>query len=102
MIIETARRVKTAGAKFLRGLAGHRPTLSRDTVRVPWGYWRRRKKTGLGIITEVMDASELEKIVSVADGLMLSEYAKFSLLKSRSATKTSTPEARECRRLKSG
>lgn len=87
MIIETARRVKAAGAKFLRGGA-YKPRTS------PYAFQghgesalgllaRAREATGLGIITEVMDASELEKIVSVADVVQVGarNMQNFSLLK---------------------
>jgi 3-deoxy-D-arabino-heptulosonate 7-phosphate (DAHP) synthase len=41
---------------------------SKGMVRVLWVYWRRREMLrGLGIITEVMDAAELDIISEVAD-----------------------------------
>ena len=63
MIIETARRVKAAGAQFLRGGA-FKPRSS------PYAFQGHgesalgllaaaREATGLGIITELMDAADL-------------------------------------------
>jgi len=71
MIVETALRVKAAGAKFLRGGA-YKPRTS------PYAFQGHgesalellataRKVSGLGIITEVMDTEDLEKIGQVAD-----------------------------------
>jgi len=87
MIIETARRVKAAGAKFLRGGA-YKPRTS------PYAFQGHgesalellaaaRRETGLGIITEVMDAAELEKIGAVADVIQVGarNMQNFSLLK---------------------
>lgn len=87
MIVETAQRVKKAGAKFLRGGA-YKPRTS------PYAFQGHgesalellaaaREATGLGIITEVMDASELEKIVEVADVVQVGarNMQNFSLLK---------------------
>ena len=54
MIVETAMRVKAAGAHFLRGGA-YKPRTSpyafQATARVLWDCWRRREASGLGIIT---------------------------------------------------
>lgn len=87
MIVETARRVKASGAKFLRGGA-YKPRTS------PYAFQghgesalellaRARKASGLGIITEVMDASELDKIAEVADVIQVGarNMQNFSLLK---------------------
>lgn len=87
MIIETARYVKAAGAQFLRGGA-YKPRTS------PYAFQGHgesalgllaaaREATGLGIITEVMDAAELEKIVEVADVVQVGarNMQNFSLLK---------------------
>ncbi len=87
MIIETARRVKAAGAQFLRGGA-YKPRTS------PYAFQGHgesalellaaaRTETGLGIITEVMDAAELDKIASVADVVQVGarNMQNFSLLK---------------------
>jgi len=73
MIVETAQRVKGAGAQFLRGGA-YKPRTS------PYAFQGHgesalsllaaaREATGLGIITEVMDAADLEKVATVADVL---------------------------------
>ena len=87
MIIETARRVKAAGAQFLRGGA-YKPRTS------PYAFQGHgesalgllaaaREATGLGIITEVMDAAELEKVAEVADVVQVGarNMHNFSLLK---------------------
>ncbi len=87
MIIETARRVKAAGAKFLRGGA-YKPRTS------PYAFQGHgesalgllaaaKAATGLGIITEVMDAADLEKICEVTDIVQIGarNMHNFSLLK---------------------
>jgi 3-deoxy-7-phosphoheptulonate synthase len=87
MIVETAKRVKAAGAKFLRGGA-YKPRTS------PYAFQGHgesaldllaaaREATGLGIITEVMDAADLDKIVKVADVIQVGarNMQNFSLLK---------------------
>ncbi|BAB72704.1 3-deoxy-7-phosphoheptulonate synthase [Anabaena sp. FACHB-709] len=87
MIIETAQRVKAAGAKFLRGGA-YKPRTS------PYAFQghgesalellaKARDVSGLGIITEVMDASELDIIAEVADVIQVGarNMQNFSLLK---------------------
>lgn len=87
MIVETARRVKAAGAKFLRGGA-YKPRTS------PYAFQGHgesalnllasaRKATGLGIITEVMDTADLDKIAEVADIIQVGarNMQNFSLLK---------------------
>jgi 3-deoxy-7-phosphoheptulonate synthase len=87
MIVETARRVKAAGAKFLRGGA-YKPRTS------PYAFQGHgesalellataRKVSGLGIITEVMDTEDLEKIGEVADVIQVGarNMQNFSMLK---------------------
>jgi 3-deoxy-7-phosphoheptulonate synthase len=87
MIIETARRVKAAGAQFLRGGA-YKPRTS------PYAFQGHgesalgllaaaREATGLGIITEVMDTADLDKISEVADVVQVGarNMQNFSLLK---------------------
>ncbi|MBW4539651.1 MAG: 3-deoxy-7-phosphoheptulonate synthase [Myxacorys chilensis ATA2-1-KO14] len=87
MIIETAERVKAAGAQFLRGGA-FKPRTS------PYAFQGHgesalgllaaaRSATGLGIITEVMDAADLDAIADVADVLQIGarNMQNFSLLK---------------------
>ncbi|WP_138497487.1 3-deoxy-7-phosphoheptulonate synthase [Nostoc sp. PA-18-2419] len=87
MIVETARRVKAAGAKFLRGGA-YKPRTS------PYAFQghgesalellaKAREVSGLGIITEVMDAVDLDKIAEVADVIQVGarNMQNFSLLK---------------------
>lgn len=87
MIVETALRVKAAGAKFLRGGA-YKPRTS------PYAFQGHgesalellaaaRKASGLGIITEVMDTADVEKIAEVADVLQIGarNMQNFALLK---------------------
>jgi 3-deoxy-7-phosphoheptulonate synthase len=87
MIIETARRVKAAGASFLRGGA-YKPRTS------PYDFQGHgesaldllaaaREATGLGIITEVMDTADLEKVAEVADVVQIGarNMQNFPLLK---------------------
>ncbi len=87
MIIETARGVKAAGAQFLRGGA-YKPRTS------PYAFQGHgesalgllaaaREATGLGIITEVMDTADVEKIAEVADVVQVGarNMHNFSLLK---------------------
>ena len=87
MIVETARMVKAAGAQFLRGGA-YKPRTSPYSFQ---GHGEKaldllaiaRQETGLGIITEVMDAKHLDKIVAVADIVQVGarNMHNFSLLK---------------------
>ncbi|NES00361.1 MAG: 3-deoxy-7-phosphoheptulonate synthase, partial [Symploca sp. SIO1B1] len=87
MIIETALRVKAAGAQFLRGGA-YKPRTS------PYAFQGHgesalqllaaaRSASGLGIITEVMDTADVEKIAEVADVLQVGarNMQNFALLK---------------------
>ncbi|GAB4242213.1 MAG: 3-deoxy-7-phosphoheptulonate synthase [Stanieria sp.] len=87
MIVETAKRVKAVGAKFLRGGA-YKPRTS------PYAFQGHgesalellaaaREATGLGIITEVMDTADLEKIAEVADVVQVGarNMQNFALLK---------------------
>ncbi|MBE9206307.1 3-deoxy-7-phosphoheptulonate synthase [Nostoc sp. LEGE 06077] len=87
MIVETAQRVKAAGAKFLRGGA-YKPRTS------PYAFQghgesaldllaKAREVSGLGVITEVMDAAELDKIAEIADVIQVGarNMQNFSLLK---------------------
>jgi 3-deoxy-7-phosphoheptulonate synthase len=87
MIVETAQQVKAAGAQFLRGGA-YKPRTS------PYAFQGHgesalsllaaaRDATGLGIITEVMDTADLEKVAAVADVIQVGarNMQNFSLLK---------------------
>lgn len=87
MIVETAQRVKAAGAQFLRGGA-YKPRTS------PYAFQGHgesalgllaaaREASGLGIITEVMDTADVEKVAEVADVLQVGarNMQNFSLLK---------------------
>lgn len=87
MIVETAHEVKAAGGQFLRGGA-YKPRTS------PYAFQGHgedalellniaRQETGLGIITEVMDAADLQKVARVADIVQVGarNMHNFSLLK---------------------
>ncbi|NJL83078.1 MAG: 3-deoxy-7-phosphoheptulonate synthase [Chloroflexaceae bacterium] len=87
MIVETAVRVKAAGAHFLRGGA-YKPRTS------PYAFQGHgesalellaaaREASGLGIITEVMDTADLDKVAEVADIVQVGarNMQNFSLLK---------------------
>jgi 3-deoxy-7-phosphoheptulonate synthase len=87
MIIETAQRVKAAGAHFLRGGA-YKPRTS------PYAFQGHgesalgllaaaRDASGLGIITEVMDTADLDKVAEVADVVQVGarNMQNFALLK---------------------
>lgn len=87
MIVETAIRVKAAGAQFLRGGA-YKPRTSPYSFQ---GHGESaldllaaaRDASGLGIITEVMDTADVEKIAAVADVLQVGarNMQNFALLK---------------------
>ncbi|MDJ1181869.1 3-deoxy-7-phosphoheptulonate synthase [Roseofilum casamattae] len=87
MIIETAMRVKAAGAKFLRGGA-YKPRTSPYSFQ---GHGESalellaaaREKSGLGIITELMDTADLPAIAEVADVIQIGarNMQNFALLK---------------------
>jgi len=87
MIVETAHRVKAAGARFLRGGA-YKPRTSPYSFQ---GHGESalgllaaaREATGLGIITEVMDTADLEKVAEVADVVQVGarNMQNFALLK---------------------
>ncbi|MGJ3245846.1 MAG: 3-deoxy-7-phosphoheptulonate synthase [Elainellaceae cyanobacterium] len=87
MIVETARRVSASGARFLRGGA-YKPRTSPYSFQ---GHGESaldllaaaRDASGLGIITEVMDTADVEKVAEVADVLQVGarNMQNFSLLK---------------------
>lgn len=87
MIIETALRVKAAGAKFLRGGA-YKPRTSPYSFQ---GHGESalgllaaaREKSGLGIITEIMDTADLDAVAEVADVIQVGarNMQNFALLK---------------------
>lgn len=87
MIVETARQVKAAGAHLLRGGA-YKPRTSPYSFQghgeSALGYLAAaREATGLGIVTEVMDTADLEKVAEVADVLQVGarNMQNFALLK---------------------
>ena len=87
MIVETARRVKAAGAEFLRGGA-YKPRTSPYSFQ---GHGESalellaiaREATGLGIVTELMDSEDLDRVAEVADIIQIGarNMQNFSLLK---------------------
>ena len=87
MIVETALSVKAAGAQFLRGGA-FKPRTSpyafqgHGETALNW-LAAAREASGLGIITEVMDAADLDPVAEVADILQIGarNMQNFSLLK---------------------
>ncbi len=87
MIVETAKAVKAAGASFLRGGA-YKPRTSPYSFQ---GHGESaldllaaaRDASGLGIITEVMDTVDVDKVAEVADILQIGarNMQNFPLLK---------------------
>ena len=87
MVVEIARRVKAAGAQFLRGGA-YKPRTSPYSFQ---GHGESalemltaaRAATGLGIVTEVMDTADLAHISDVADIVQVGarNMQNFALLK---------------------
>lgn len=93
MIVETATAIKASGAKLLRGGA-YKPRTS------PYAFQGHgesalsllataREATGLGIVTEVMDTADLDKVAEVADIIQIGarNMQNFSLLKQVGAQK---------------
>ena len=91
MIVETAKVVKATGGQFLRGGA-YKPRSS------PYSFQghgesalhllaKAREATGLGIITEIMDTADLDKVAEIADVLQIGarNMQNFSLLKKAGA-----------------
>lgn len=92
MIVATSQAVKAAGAQFIRGGA-YKPRSS------PYAFQGHgesalallalaKEATGLGIITEVMDTADMDKIAEVADVVQIGarNMQNFSLLKKAGAT----------------
>jgi 3-deoxy-7-phosphoheptulonate synthase len=92
MIVDTAQLVKATGAQFIRGGA-YKPRSS------PYAFQghgesalhllaKAREATGLGIITEVMDTSDLVMVAEIADVVQIGarNMQNFSLLKKAGAT----------------
>lgn len=87
MIIETAKAVKAAGASFLRGGA-YKPRTSPYSFQ---GHGESalellaaaRDASGLGIITEVMDTADVDKVAEFADIVQVGarNMQNFALLK---------------------
>jgi 3-deoxy-7-phosphoheptulonate synthase len=86
-IVETARQLKAAGVQFLRGGA-YKPRTSPYAFQGYGEYGLEllaiaRQETGLGIVTEIMDAADLEKVAEVADIIQVGarNMQNFTLLK---------------------
>jgi len=87
MIVDTACKVQRAGAHFLRGGA-YKPRTSPYSFQ---GHGESaldlldaaRKASGLGIITEVMDTADLDKLAAIADVVQVGarNMQNFALLK---------------------
>jgi 3-deoxy-7-phosphoheptulonate synthase len=87
MIVATAQKLKQAGAKFLRGGA-YKPRTSPYAFQ---GHGEQaleflataRAETGLGIITEVMNVSDLDTVAAVTDIIQIGarNMQNYSLLK---------------------
>lgn len=87
MIVDTAQKLKKVGVQFLRGGA-YKPRTSPYSFQ---GHGESglallataRQETGLGIITEIMDAEDLDKIAEVADVIQVGarNMQNFALLK---------------------
>jgi 3-deoxy-7-phosphoheptulonate synthase len=74
-VLKTAESVKSAGARLMRGGAFKPRTspyafqgLGEDGLRL---LAKTREKTGLGIVTEVMESSEVELVAEYADCLQV-------------------------------
>jgi len=87
MLVQTARRVQAAGASILRGGA-FKPRTSPYTFQghgeAALAYLAEaRSVTGLPVITEVMDTSDIELVASYADVMQVGarNMTNFSLLK---------------------
>ncbi|MEM9512191.1 MAG: 3-deoxy-7-phosphoheptulonate synthase [Cyanobacteria bacterium J06642_2] len=87
MIVATAKHVRSQGAQFLRGGA-YKPRTS------PYAFQGHgesaldllataRAESGLGVVTEVMDAADIERIADVADILQIGarNMQNYTLLK---------------------
>jgi len=74
-VVSTARAVKAAGATFLRGGAYKPRTSPYDFQGLREEGLRllalARQETGLGVVTEVMDARHLERVAEIADILQI-------------------------------
>jgi 3-deoxy-7-phosphoheptulonate synthase len=94
-LLETATRVRQAGATLLRGGAYKPRTspyafqgLGEDGLRL---LARAREKTGLGIVTEVMESSEVEIVADYADMLQVGARNMHNTKLLRSLSKLNRP-----------
>ena len=94
-LMETARAVKAAGAHLLRGGAFKPRTspyafqgLGEEGLKL---LARAKKETGLGIVTEVMESSEVEVVAGYADLLQVGARNMHNTKLLRSLSKISTP-----------
>jgi 3-deoxy-7-phosphoheptulonate synthase len=94
-LLETATRVRQAGATLLRGGAYKPRTspyafqgLGEDGLRL---LALAREKTGLGIVTEVMESSEVEIVADYADMLQVGARNMHNTKLLRSLSKVNKP-----------
>jgi 3-deoxy-7-phosphoheptulonate synthase len=94
-LMETAKAVKAAGAHLLRGGAFKPRTspyafqgLGEEGLRL---LAKARKETGLGIVTEVMESSEVEVVAGYADLLQVGARNMHNTKLLRSLSKINTP-----------
>jgi 3-deoxy-7-phosphoheptulonate synthase len=94
-LLETAARVRQAGATLLRGGAYKPRTspyafqgLGEDGLRL---LALAREKTGLGIVTEVMESSEVEIVADYADMLQVGARNMHNTKLLRSLSKVNKP-----------
>jgi 3-deoxy-7-phosphoheptulonate synthase len=94
-LLETAARVRQAGATLLRGGAYKPRTspyafqgLGEDGLRL---LAQAREKTGLGIVTEVMESSEVEIVADYADMLQVGARNMHNTKLLRSLSKVNKP-----------
>jgi 3-deoxy-7-phosphoheptulonate synthase len=94
-IMETATRVKAAGARLLRGGA-YKPRTSPYTFQGLGEDGLRllalaRERTGLGIVTEVMESSEVDLVADYADVLQVGARNMHNTKLLRALSKLSKP-----------
>lgn len=94
-LIKTAQAVKAAGASLLRGGAFKPRTspyafqgLGRDGLKL---LAKAREKTGLGIVTEVIDVSELDAVMEYADLLQIGSRNMYNTKLLREVSKVKKP-----------
>jgi len=94
-LIQTAQAVKSAGASLLRGGAFKPRTspysfqgLGREGLKL---LAKAREATGLGIVTEVIDISELDNVLEYADLLQIGSRNMYNTKLLRALSKVKKP-----------